>query len=302
MQITTITVNQLITMFFFMGIGYFFSKKKIFEQDAGATLSKLLVNVFLPAMVLRSFSSGFTVSVVRDKLLIILFSCAVLAITTVLAVVLSRFFSKNPDTRGIYIYSFAIPNLGYMGYPLVQAIFPDSFLDTQVYCFSYSIFIYTVGIYLLTTNKKISFKSLLSPSLVAVFAGAVLGLMNFKMPALVDRILLSADNCVAPAAMILTGTVFARINLKSVFSDWRSYVSSLIRLLIIPILALFIFRALGLPNTWIIPSVVILAMPFGANSVVFPEAYGGDAISGAKVCFMSTILSLLTIPVVFALL
>ena len=289
-------------MFFFMGMGFFFAKKKILDKSAGGTLSKIVVNLFLPAMAFRVFALGFTTDVVTEKLKIMLFSSAVLAATTILAVFIARIFSKNRMTRDIYIYSFAIPNLGMMAYPLVQGLFPEKFLDTQVFCIVYQLFIYTVGIYLLTPNKKLSFKSLLNPSLVAIFLGIVTGLLSVKIPGPIDKILVSCNNCVMPIAMILTGTVFARIDIKAVLSDWHSYVTAAIRLLIIPLGALLVFRLLGIPDEWIFPAVVVLAMPCGVNSVVFPEAYGGDAVSGAKICFMSAILAIFTIPLVIALL
>ncbi len=297
-----ITIKQLVIMFFFMGMGFFFAKKKILDQSAGGTLSKIVVNLFLPAMAFRVFATGFTTDVVTEKLKIILFSCAVLGVTTVLAIFLSRILAKNRLTRDIYIYSFAIPNLGMMAYPLVQGLFPEKFLDTQVFCIVYNIFIYTAGIYLLTPNKKLTFKALLNPSLVAVFLGMIVGLLAVKIPGPVDKILVACNNCVMPVAMILTGTVFARIDIKAVLSDWHSYVTAAIRLLAIPLISLLVFRLFNLPEEWIFPAVVVLAMPCGVNSVVFPEAYGGDAVSGAKICFMSAILALVTIPLVISLL
>ena len=304
MQIVSITLTQLANMFFFMAIGYVFRKKNILDIYAGGTVSRLLVNVFLPAMVIRSFSSNFKLDVISDKLMLILFSTAVLIITSVLAVFLAKMFSKDKATQGIYIYSFAIPNLGYMGYPLVQAIFGEAaLLDTMVYCLPYNIFIYTIGIKLLTSQKNASVLGLLkNPSIVAIFVGAFLGLCDIKLPAAVSGILDAANACVSPCAMILTGTVFARINMKSVFTDWRSYAASAIRLVIIPVIALFVMRLLKVPETWVLPCFAILAMPLGVNSVVFPEAYGGDAESGAKVCFMAAILGIVTIPFMFALL
>ncbi len=304
MQIVNITLAQLVNMFFFMAIGYVFRKKNILDIYAGSTVSRLLVNVFLPAMVVRSFSSNFKPDVISDKLMLILFSSAVLIITSVLAVFLARLFSKDKDTQGIYIYSFAIPNLGYMGYPLVQAIFGETaLLDTMVYCLPYNIFIYTIGMKLLTSLKNVSILGMLkNPSIIAIFVGAFLGLCDIKLPGVVTGILDAANACVSPCAMILTGTVFARINMKTVFTDWRSYAASAIRLVIIPVVALFILRLLKVPESWILPCVAILAMPLGVNSVVFPEAYGGDAESGAKVCFMAAILGVATIPFVFALL
>ncbi len=302
MQITAITVTQLCSMFFFMAIGYFFTKRGILTKEAGGNLSKLIVNIFLPAMVVLSFSNNFKLDVLRDKLMLLIFSVIILAITGVLAIFLAKLFSKNRSTQNIYIYSFTIPNLGYMAYPLVKAIYGEAaFLDTLVFCIPFSLYIYTIGMFILTSSQRVSLKGLLNPTLVATFAGIIIGLLNIKLPSVAVNILEMAEGAVTPCAMILTGTVFARINMKSVFIDWRSYVASAIRLLIIPIACLFIFKLLGISHSWIISAICVLAMPMGVNSVIFPEAYGGDAESGAKVCFMSAILGIITIPIIFSL-
>jgi len=304
MQIVEITVNQLITMFFFMAIGYVFRKSNILDIYAGGAVSRLIVNVFMPAMVVRSFSQNLNVEVIKDKLMIILISCIVLTATALLSILLARLFSKDKSTRGIYMYSFTIPNLGYMGYPLIGAIYGEAaLLDAMIYCLPYNVYIYTVGMQVLTSRKNASILGLLTnPSIIAMFVGAILGLCNITLPGVVTNILDTATACVTPCAMILTGTVFARINMKSVFMDWRSYAASAIRLLAIPLAALAVLKAFNVPDNWILPCVAILAMPLGVNSVVFPEAYGGDAESGAKVCFMAAILGVVTIPIIFALL
>jgi len=303
MQITAITITQLCSMFFFMAIGYFFTKRGILTKEAGGNISKLIVNIFLPAMVVLSFSNNFKLEILRDKLMLLIFSLIVLTITGILAIFLAKIFSKSKTTRNIYIYSFTIPNLGYMAYPLVKAIYGEAaFLDTLVFCIPFSLYIYTIGLFILTSGDKVSLKGLLNPTLVATFLGIIIGLLNVKLPTVAVSILEMAEGAVTPCAMVLTGTVFARINIKSVFTDWRSYLASAIRLLIIPLISLLIFRLLRIPQNWIIASICVLAMPMGVNSVIFPEAYGGDAESGAKVCFMSAILGIITIPVVFSLL
>ena len=289
-------------MFFFMAIGYFFTKRGILTKEAGGNISKLIVNIFLPAMVILSFSNNFKLDVLRDKLMLVIFSVIVLVITGILAILLAKLFSRKKATQNIYIYSFTIPNLGYMAYPLVKAIYGEAaFLDTLVFCIPYSLYIYTIGLFILTSGEKVSLKGLLNPTLVATFAGIIIGLLDFKLPTVAVSILEMAESATTPCAMVLTGTVFARINMKSVFADWKSYVASAIRLLIIPLVCLLIFRLLNIPHGWIISSICVLAMPMGVNSVIFPEAYGGDAESGAKVCFMSAILGIITIPIVFAL-
>ncbi len=303
METALITAKQLIVMLAFMVIGYIFKKKKIFSDDSSTTLSRLVVNIFLPAMAFSTFAENFRTGVIAEKAKLILLSVIVLTVTGVIAVILAKLFSKNKDTQAVYIYSFTIPNVTYMGYPLVLAVFGElALLDAMIFCLPYNFYIYTIGMYLLTPCKRMTLKAFFNPSVVAMLAGIIVGISGVQMPELAVDILGMAQGCMAPCAMILTGAVFARMDVRSTLLDWKSYVASAIRLLIIPILAMLVLKMLGIRQEWVLISTVMLAMPLGINSVVFPEAYGGDSETGAKVCFIAGILGLLTIPFVFGLL
>ncbi len=298
-----ITAKQLMIMLAFMVVGYAFKKKKIFSDDASSTLSQLVVNVFLPAMVFSTFAENFRPDVIAEKAKLIFLSLIVLTVTGIISVFLAKLFSKNKNTQAVYIYSFTIPNITYMGYPLVQAIFGElALLDAMIFCLPYNIYIYTIGMYLLTPFKRMTLKVFLNPSVVAMLAGMIVGGLRLQIPGLVTDILGMAKDCMSPCAMLLTGAVFARMNVREMLLDWKSYAASAIRLLIIPITAMFILRAVGVRQEWVLITTVMLAMPLGINSVVFPEAFGGDSETGAKVCFVAGVLGLITIPFVFGLL
>ena len=303
MEIVLITAKQLIVMMSFMAIGYLFKKKGLFTDDASSTLSKLVVNVFLPAMVFSTFAKDFRIDVLEEKMKLLIVAVIVITVTGIAAVFLAKTFSKNKDTRAVYIYSFTIPNLSYMGYPLVKAIFGDAaLLDTMVFSIPYNIYAYTIGMYLLTPIEKINLKFFLNPAIIATVAGMAVGLTGVSLPQTATSILDMASSCMAPCAMLLTGIVFARIDIWKMFGDWRAYAASAIRLLIIPITMLLFMRAAGLPGGWILAGTAILAMPLGLNTVVFPEAFNGDSKTGARMCFVSGLLGLITIPLVFGLL
>lgn len=293
-------------MMFFMAIGYLFRKKDIFDEKASITLSRLVVNVFLPAMTFLTFINNFKVEIIAEKSQLLLMSVCVLTVTGIIAVGLAKILSKNKTTQAVYIYSFTIPNMGYMGYPLIKAVFGESaLLDAMIYCIPYNIYIYTIGMYILTNTgdkRKLSLKAMLNPTLIALALGMAAGLLNLKLPSFVEQVLRASEGCMSPCAMLLTGAVFARIDLKTMFLDVKSYIASAIRLLIIPLTFLGILKLLKMPDNWVLASVAILAMPLGLNSVVFPEAYGGDSETGAKVCFLASVLGIITIPIVFGLL
>ena len=102
--------------------------------------------------------------------------------------------------------------------------------------------------------------------------------------------------------MLLTGFVLAKQPLGAMFVQAKSYLISAVKLIVFPLVGFFLMRLLGAPQQAVILCTIALALPFGLNSVVFPEAFGGDSTPGARLCFIGNLMALLTIPVVFWLL
>ena len=126
--------------------------------------------------------------------------------------------------------------------------------------------------------------------------------MGTQLPQFFVKVVSSAKGCMSPVAMILTGFILGSIKLKPVLTDIKSYAASLVRGIVMPALVFGILYFLNVDREIVIIACATLAMPFGLNSVVFPEAFGGSGETGAKICFISNILSLITIPSVFAFL
>lgn len=297
-----ITINQMIKLFVFLLCGFFFKKKALSPDTTATVLSKLEVNIFLPCLCFNSFSENFTLSTISEKLPLLGISLIVLGLSFLLSVLLSRIFAKNSFIRDVYVYSYTIPNLGFIGYPLIAAVFGDEMLfNFMVFCIPFNIFIYTAGIYMLNPNKEFTFKKLANPSLIAMFIGMMTGILSIPVPSFLTGITTSASACMAPVAMILTGFVLANSSIRKLFGDIKIYIAAFIRLAVIPLAAFGIFWLTGIHDLPFILSVSLLCLPFGLNSVVFPEAYGGDSTPGAQLCCISNIMGIITIPLIFSL-
>jgi len=298
-----LTVNQLINMFTFMVIGYFMRKKKLGGDGVGTVLSTLLVNFFMPALVFSTFSSNFRLSDISENITFFWFGIGTLVVAFFVAKLLSKLFAQNALQKDIYMYSFLIPNIGYMGYPLIEAVFgTQALLKMLVLVIPYNITIYTYGMYILNPNREFSVKKVVNPSIMALILGILAGISEIKIPAVAESVINSAKACMAPSAMILTGFVLAATPIKPLLKDFKLYIAAIVRGIIIPGTALLILWALKAPAQCIVITVATLSMPMGLNSVVFPEAYGGDGLTGAKTSFVSNLLSLITIPLMFVLL
>ncbi len=302
-MVFNITLQQMAIMFLFMTIGYFIMRKKVLPDNAASVISKLLVQVFTPGLVFKTFSNQFTLQVLQEKAYYMLPGALIILGGLGVAMVLSRLLTKDPMTRSIYDYSMTVPNLGYMGYPLVGGILGEQMLmDYMIMGIPQQIFIYTVGLYMLNPKKELSFKKIINPPIIAMLLGMIVGLTGVKMPELITTACTSAGNCMSPCAMMLAGFVLAKQPINKMLIQWRSYLLSVIKLIVYPLVGLILMRLLNAPRDIAILGIIQLALPLGLNSVVFPEAFGGDSTPGAQLCFVGYIMAVFTIPAVFSVL
>jgi predicted permease len=300
--IVSLTVSQILVLFIFMVCGYVFKKKDLINDALSTVISRLEVYIFLPALCFNTFAGNFNPAVLKEKSAILIIALIVLGASFLPALLLSRIFTKNPMTRGIYLYSFTVPNFGYMGYPLILAVYGEEMLlNFMIVGIPYNIFIYTVGRYILSADKRFTPRNLMDPVLVGIVIGSAVGLTGLKLPVFLGSTLTMASACMAPLAMILTGFVLARTSFKFNISNPKIYLASALRLLIIPLVTGTILLLLHVRPEVVLTMTAFLCMPMGLNNVIFPEAYGGDSGTGAQCCFVSQVLGILTIPGVFAL-
>lgn len=298
-----ITALQLAKFFALIAFGYFVRRRLLLPDQTGVVLSKLEVMLFLPALCFRTMARNFSLPVVAEQGSMILISFAVIAATFLLSRLLVRWFSVDRNTREIYSYSLTVPNFGYLGYPLVVSLFGELMLFRyMVYAIPYQIFVYTIGAYLLNPKRTLTARSVVNPSMVALFLGMLAGLTEIRIPAIAMETLDLAAGCMAPVAMVLTGFVLGSFTPGQLFLKSKVHVASWIRLLALPAVVALVLWLLRVDTATILLATLLQAMPFGLNSVIFPQTNGGDSAEGARLCFVSHLYSLVTLPVVISLL
>lgn len=305
MSVFTSTLNQMLLMFLFIVLGFFLKKKSILPQNGNTVMSKLENMVFMPCLVLNTFISRCTVENIVDKWNYILLSIGSLLIATVLSLILTRFFAKTEEEKGIYRYSFIIANIAFMGNAMVGGIFGDDVLfDYLIFTLPLNIFLNSIGISWLIPEKEGGsyWKKLFNPINIATFAGIILGLTGCQLPGVVTNFISSASACMSPVAMILTGFVIGGYEIRKLLLIKRVYLLSIYRLVLMPLLFFGISRLLRLPEDLHIVLLCVYAMPLGLNTIVIPAAYDGDTTQGASMALISNLLALVTIPVMFSIL
>lgn len=305
MQVFTATLNQMLVLFIFMALGFFLNKKRLLPLDDSVVLSKLETYAFVPCLVFSVFYKYCTVENFKQKWTYMLYGAAVMAVSLPIGIVLAKLFAKDGYLKKIYTYSFAVANFSFMGNAVVLGVFGERVLfDYMIFTLPLNLYVYSIGTAsLIPTEKggKISVKTFVNPIFIALILGAVCGLLSVPLPKFITTAISSAGACMSPLAMLLTGFVIGGYSLKTLASDKKVYLASVIRLIILPSAFMAVLLLLKTDKDIIRVALCATAMPLGLNTVVFPAAYGGDTTPGAGMALVSHLISVITIPVMFSI-
>lgn len=326
------TLKPMLTLFLCIVIGFILKKTNILPENAGKAMSKLIAIVFYPALCFSSTARYFNVSTLKLHATNITVSIVGLCFSITIAILLSRLFVKEKCyARGIYQYALAFANSGYMGDPLVEAIFGTEVLSYyKLACLPISIAIYTWGVSILVPSgqdHKSVFKKLLNGPLISMVLGMTVGLITGAIAGevpvgttpydmlLPDFLVSTVDSlkaCMGPTAMLVAGITIAKYDLGNMFKKKKVYIATALRLIVLPTVILGtlfglkelfnVITGMGIDNTPIILLFFALAAPLGLNTIIFPEAYNGDPEEGASMAMISHTLCVITIPLMFTLL
>lgn len=290
-----VVIEQVLLLLVFIGIGYTLTKTKKADSSHSKLLSVLGFYIFLPANIFNTFANNFTVEYLTQKYPLVLVSVVFVVTMMLVGIPVSKLLSKDAYQQAIYRYSLVTPNYGYVGYALAGSIFGDQMLlNVMMFALPLSIYTYTIG-YCMLTRSRVTWKKLLSPANIALLLGAVVGLLRIPMPSLVSSLLGKASGCMGPVSMLLTGMVIAEYKLLEMFTNKTVYLLGILRLLVIPLGMAFIMTLLGMEGL-VPPMLMILAMPCGMNTIVFPKLVGEDCKTGAALTCVTSILCCITIP------
>ncbi len=288
-------LNQLFILYVFLIAGFIIGKIKKGTVEHSGILSVLLVNIFLPIKVFKTFANNFSISYFTEKYPLLIASLSLLILLSAIGFFVPKLLTKNKYERRVYQYSIPITNYAYLGYVLIGDVFGESvLLEFMFFAIPFIIYTYTAGYALLTGGEK-PIKKLLNPITVAIVIGIAIGVSGLSLPDTPLKILDMASSCVGPISMILTGITLSAFTFKELVSDNTAYIFSALRLLVIPAAAYFTCR--GLRFDTIAPMVLIITcMPCGLNTIVFPKLIGEDCKPGARLALITHIFSLITLP------
>lgn len=299
----SIILNQLITLFIVIGLGYFLRKKDILDADLSKKLSSLVVNLTMPALIINAVLSMGERPSLNNIVLGFIVSIGFYIIFPILGFIIAKILFIKPSQLGMYIYMTTFLNTGFMGFPLIQSLLGN---NAMFYAAIVNIFFdlgcYSYGIFLINykQNNDISFspKTIFTPGLISCLVALLLFVINPKLPSPITAAITYVGNLTTPLAMMIIGSSLAAISLKEIFGDWKVYVFTFIKQIIVP-LALFPLLKLILADDMLLKVMFIMScLPIANTSVLFATRYKVDTVLPSRAVFISTFLSVITIPLV----
>lgn len=258
-------------------------------------ITNLVIYLILPANIIHSFIIDFDKNILISSGLILIVSL----LLQIFCYFFSRFFYyKISDSRiAVVKYATLCSNAGFMGSPVIYEIYGDNGLRlASLFLIPQRIVMWTAGISCFTNNKdNIIKKVLIHPCIIAFFIGVFITVSNIQLPLFALQTIKSLSQCTTALSMIVIGSILSEISIKNVLSPLSIYYS-LIRLIVIPLIVLMFYFLFHLPYLVTAVSVVLTEMPAGTTTAILAEKYKGDSILSVKLVFLSTLLSLVTIP------
>lgn len=288
-------LNQMLLMFCIMIVGYVAYKKNLINDEGSKTITNILLYLCMPCIMINVFNIPFEVSKLNDLLTTGLITFYV----TMIGIIISKMiFRKN----GIEVFAASFSNAGFIGIPIISGILGDSYL---FYITSYiivtNIMSWSIGIYQITNDKEnLKIKNvILNPAFIGVMIGLFLFVLQINLPGFMTESIRNIASLNTPLAMLLLGAYLSKNNILKVIKNKRAYFVCFIKLIVVPIVTInSLFFLSNSINDIVAVIIIAVSTPTASLTALLAQQFGGDYEYGAELISLSTVLSIITIPIV----
>ncbi|MBQ8856735.1 MAG: AEC family transporter [Lachnospiraceae bacterium] len=289
-------LNLQITIFSLMLAGYILTKTGVLSADARKPFSNLLINFILPCNILTSFMMEFNEKILLDCLAILIVSICI----QIFVILTSKYYypGTSDSQMPVLRYGTIVSNAGFMGSPIAQGLYGDQgLLYSSIYLIPMRAVMWSFGVtcFTRTKGKGVIRKILTHPCIVAVLLGMILMITQTSLPKGIEQTIRYAGNANTALSMIVIGNILAEVKASEIL-DLKAWWFCIVRLLIIPLLVLISCKFTGIDEFVKQVSVVLAGMPAAATTAILAAKYDSDAHFAAKLVFLSTLLSMLSVP------
>ena len=288
-------LHQITVIFIGILAGFVCRKGKVLSEEGTATVSNIVVKIILPFYLFSAILNSGSAVDSKGVLLTLGLSFGMFLLSGLVALIVVPLLRPPAGDRGVYLFETMCGNVTYIGIPVCAAVlggnaaFYGSLLNIP-----YNLLCFSLGIWLLA--GKLPLKKILNPAFLSGVAAAILYLLRVPVPSVLLDGCAFIGQATSPCAMLVIGSVLGSVSFKEIFTEWRAIPYVLIRLVGLGALMALLLSFIDVDP--VLKGVVILmaSMPAATNSTMLCTIYGGNRALSAKLIFLSTALSIVTIP------
>lgn len=297
-------LNLQLMLFALMAVGMIVKKAGIITADNRKSFSNLLINVVLPCNIVSSFMGKMEIShdFLKNCVLAVTLSALIQIFVTYFNRVLFR--KEKEGRKDVMSYGMICSNSSFIGLPVADELYGSlGVLYTSIFQIPVRFTMWTAGLALFTdVDRRSAVRKLIKhPCIIAIFVGFVLMILPFSMPKVITETVNSISKCTTPLSMFVIGAILADADIRTMFSKDVLYFTFW-RLLGLPLLVWAVLLPFHLDPLLVSICVIMSGMPAGSTTSILADQYGSDAMFASQMTFVSTLLSILTIPVLGILL
>lgn len=299
-----VVFQTMLKLFLLLILGFVLFKCHIFDEYTNKKISALIVNVASPMLIISSIAG---VEGSNKSIVFLMIGAGILMYIgfIILGKIINRIFPFPKKDWPVYECMVVFANTGFMGYPVLLDVFgQEAVFYASLIHMAFNFFVYTYAIMCLTKGDDsefcINFKQLLTPGIILIFVGIFIYLFDIQLPSVLMDTINSVGSLTAPLSMMMIGSSLAVYPIKDSFTDWRSYVFAFVRLMIVPFVTMIMCRLLHIDAYYANITIITNAMPVGSMVLMLATQYNANVKIVTRNIVVSTLLSVITIPIVVA--
>lgn len=302
----SIIIYPIVQLFIAIIIGIVSAKTDYLSENVRTALSKVIVNITLPLMIITSLMSKELNGEVAINMAIVAI-CAVITVVVLFFIGLgtAKMFRLKEPTKTLHAILSESGNVAFLGYPIVLAVLgPEGMFYAVIYGMVNDAIFWSAGVYLMYRSSgnlkgKASAKKLLNANTIAFLIGVPLMLFKVKFPAILFDTLMGIGSMTTYLSMLFIGMTLARINIKTLYKRVSMIAPAIIKMVIAPLCVSVVLFLIGVEPIVAGAIVLEIAMPAQTSASIVAMDAGSDEQYAAEYIFFSTLLSLVTLPLVY---
>jgi len=303
-SIINVMFSSLISLLICILAGIICIRFKIINDDGISAFTEILIKIGLPCTIFVTMLRPFTTELLADSLTVLVVFTSVHLYGLALGFLTSKLLRATPTEKSIWTFGIAYGNIGYMGFPIIYAVFgEEAVIYATMANISFNLLVFSLGVRLMTHQKGNYtrggwYKLFITPVMIATILGIVCFIFSIRIPETITNGIRFMANITTPISMLLIGALLGKSGIRSLFAGWKVYCVLFVKQVILPLTVLLAIQPIVHNHTVLSVIILLCAMPSAAITAIFAQKYHMDPEAASRLVFTSTVLSLVTVPVI----